>query len=68
MSIVIHSELQWRKSSYSSAQGGECVEVAGLSERIAIRDSKNPDGPLLTIDTLTFAKFLKTIKRTSEHF
>ncbi|MBD0837338.1 DUF397 domain-containing protein [Streptomyces sp. TRM68416] len=50
-------ESNWRKSSYSSDQGGDCVEVAE-STTIAIRDSKNPAGPILTIDPATFTTFL----------
>lgn len=30
----------WRKSSYSSAQGGSCVEVAGTPGAIGVRDTK----------------------------
>ncbi|MEV4895831.1 DUF397 domain-containing protein, partial [Nonomuraea sp. NPDC055795] len=38
---------QWFKSSFSTP-GGECVEVAGLpGKRMAVRDSKNPSGPVL---------------------
>ncbi|MGH3387662.1 MAG: DUF397 domain-containing protein [Actinomadura sp.] len=37
--------VQWRKNSRSTGQGGDCVEVAGLRGRIAVRDSKNPTGP-----------------------
>lgn len=38
----------WRKSSYSSGNGGQCVEVAtNLPGVIAVRDSKDPDGPAL---------------------
>jgi hypothetical protein len=38
----------WRKASYSSANGGACVEVAGnLPGIVAVRDSKDPDGPKL---------------------
>lgn len=38
-------EVAWRKSSFSSSNGGDCVEVApGLR---ALRDSKNPSGPVL---------------------
>jgi hypothetical protein len=38
----------WRKSSYS--QGAtQCVEVAGLGAGVAIRDSKNPAGPVLLL-------------------
>lgn len=62
MSIVNHSEIQWRKSSYSSAQGGNCVEVAGLSGQIAIRDSKNPDGPILVFDAIAFGAFLDGLR------
>ena len=36
--------MTWRKSSYSS-QGGECVEIR--DDLFALRDSKNPDGPVL---------------------
>ena len=39
---------RWRKSSYSGGGGNACVEVAaGLG---AIRDSKNPTGPVLRTD------------------
>ncbi|MGP3922612.1 DUF397 domain-containing protein [Streptomyces sp. 8N616] len=41
----------WRKSSYSSGQGGECIEFAELTgsadAAVAVRDSKDPDGPRL---------------------
>jgi len=40
---------QWRKSSYSGNGGGNCVEVAlNLpGGQIGVRDSKDPDGPVL---------------------
>ncbi|GAA3981182.1 DUF397 domain-containing protein [Actinomadura viridis] len=41
--------IRWRKSSHSGHEGGDCVEVAHLSPMIAIRDSKDPDGPSLTL-------------------
>lgn len=38
----------WRKSSRSSGNGGQCVEVAmNLPGVVAVRDSKDPDGPKL---------------------
>lgn len=40
--------LRWRKSSRSSPNGNDCVEVAELPRAIAVRDSKDPDGPRLT--------------------
>jgi hypothetical protein len=45
----------WRKSSYSGDTGGECVEVADLAPHVAVRDSKNPDGPALTATPAAFA-------------
>lgn len=50
--------LAWRKSSYSGDQGGECVEVAQNATAIAIRDSKTPAGPILTIEPAAFSTFL----------
>ncbi|MFI7073241.1 DUF397 domain-containing protein [Micromonospora sediminicola] len=42
------SGARWRKSSRSNGQGGACVEVAGdLPGVIAVRDSKDPTGPVL---------------------
>ncbi|MFE0454493.1 DUF397 domain-containing protein [Streptomyces sp. NPDC058914] len=51
--------IQWRKSSYSGDQGGECVEVAELpGATVAVRDSKVPAGPVLTLRPAAFAAFL----------
>jgi Domain of unknown function (DUF397) len=42
------SSASWRKSSYSGGNGGGCVEVArNLPGIVAVRDSKDPDGPKL---------------------
>ncbi|WP_231158140.1 DUF397 domain-containing protein [Streptomyces sp. CNZ748] len=52
-------EINWRKSSYSGDQGGNCVEVAAIhSTTVAVRDSKNPRGPMLTLRPGAFAAFL----------
>ncbi|MET7913206.1 DUF397 domain-containing protein [Streptomyces avermitilis] len=42
-------ELAWFKSSYSGAEGGDCVEIAAAVEGIHIRDSKVRSGPVLTV-------------------
>jgi hypothetical protein len=39
----------WRKSSFSSAPDGNCVEVAYAPTHVAVRDSKNPAGPVLGV-------------------
>lgn len=56
--------LRWRKSSHSNPQGTECVEVAHTGDRIAIRDSKDPDGPLLRFSPAAFATFITHTKHT----
>ncbi|MGA4840693.1 DUF397 domain-containing protein [Streptomyces sp. G45] len=45
---------EWTKSSYSGNTGGDCVEVAALTPHIAIRDSKRPDGPVVTVSADAF--------------
>ncbi|MFD5395622.1 DUF397 domain-containing protein [Streptomyces sp. NPDC127097] len=52
------SALAWIKSSYSTGDGPECLEVATAPGTILIRDSKNPDGPRLTFTPTTWADFL----------
>jgi len=44
------SRAVWQKSSYSGSNGGQCVEVArNLPGIVAVRDSKDPDGPGLVV-------------------
>ncbi|MCX5089950.1 DUF397 domain-containing protein [Streptomyces sp. NBC_00365] len=51
--------LTWRKSTYSGDQGGDCLEIAETpATTIAVRDSKNPAGPILTIAPAAFATFV----------
>jgi hypothetical protein len=52
---------QWSKSSYSSSNAN-CVEVRGQGERVGIRDSKNPDGPVLSFGTEEWDAFIEGIK------
>jgi hypothetical protein len=53
----------WRKSSYTTSNGGNCVELASVPGTVAVRDSKDPDGPVLVVDRRAFAEFLTHIKR-----
>ena len=50
-------KLRWRKSS-RSANNPDCVEMARLGHRVAVRDSKNTDGPTLEFGTEDFGAFL----------
>lgn len=47
------TNAKWRKSSRSSDQAN-CVEIARLADRTAVRDSKNPDGPVLIVGAAVF--------------
>ncbi|MEU9160291.1 DUF397 domain-containing protein [Streptomyces sp. NPDC048424] len=70
------TSVQWRKSSYSGTNGGECVECAPLGtlawhkasysgttggDGVAVRDSKNPGGPVFTVTAEAFAAFVKSL-------
>jgi hypothetical protein len=55
--------LRWQKSSYS-AEGSNCVEIASTPTTVHIRDSKNPDGPHLTLQAAAWAAFLSTTAMT----
>jgi hypothetical protein len=49
----------WRKSSRTSDAGGTaCVEVAELPGRVAMRDSKDPAGPVLAFTRAEWSAFL----------
>lgn len=49
------SGVRWRKSTYSEAHG-HCVELAAVDGGFAVRDSKNPDGPVLGPVTVVFPR------------
>jgi uncharacterized protein DUF397 len=55
------SALSWRKSSYSGSNGGQCIEVAA-SDRVLVRDSKNPDGGRLGFSAQSWREFAAGIK------
>ncbi|MGW4913636.1 DUF397 domain-containing protein [Streptomyces sp. NPDC004270] len=55
--------LAWFKSSYSGSEGGNCVEVATHPAAIHVRDSKTPDGPMLTLSPSTWSDFLERLAR-----
>ncbi|MFB4317622.1 DUF397 domain-containing protein [Actinomadura sp. 21ATH] len=57
------TNARWRKSSHSGGNGGECVEVADLAGVVAVRDSKDPDGPKLALDRTVFRALVTRIKK-----
>jgi hypothetical protein len=53
------TRADWRKSSYSGNNGGNCVEVArNLPGVVAVRDSKDPAGPALTVTPDAWRSFV----------
>ncbi|MDF5755557.1 DUF397 domain-containing protein [Spongiactinospora sp. TRM90649] len=59
------SNAAWQKSSRSSGNGGQCVEVAtNLPGMVAVRDSKDPEGPKLVFSPGEWAAFVTTLKST----
>ncbi|WP_320775034.1 DUF397 domain-containing protein [Streptomyces sp. CRN 30] len=52
------SQLTWFKSSYSSASGDDCIEVATSPGTIHVRDSKDVTLPHLTLSPTTWTGFL----------
>ncbi|KUO12463.1 DUF397 domain-containing protein [Streptomyces sp. DSM 15324] len=57
-SLTATSGLAWFKSSYSGAEGGECVEVAPGTAVVHVRDSKAVAGPVLTVSRDTWVGFV----------
>jgi hypothetical protein len=59
----------WRKSRYSGSGGtgsGNCVEAALLfGGRAALRDSKAPDGGVVTVSGVAWSSYLTAVKSGS---
>jgi hypothetical protein len=47
---------RWRTSTFSGGEGTQCVEVANVG---AVRDSKNPGGPVLPVDVAVLVAAVK---------
>jgi len=62
MTAATLADVQWRKSRHSGCLGN-CVEVAALnSDKIAMRNSREPDGPALIFSRGEMAAFLAGAK------
>jgi hypothetical protein len=57
------NRAEWRKSSYSTGNGGACVEIASnLPGAVAVRDSKDPHGPALIFTPGEWRTFAAGVK------
>ena len=55
-------EVGWRTSSYS-LESGNCVEVAPAPDGVLVRDTKDRDGPALSVPAAVWRAFLTTVTR-----
>ena len=54
---------RWHKSSHSGNGGSDCVEVAPeLPRTVTVRDSKDPHGPVLTMEPAEWREFIAEVK------
>jgi hypothetical protein len=54
--------MDWRKSTFSDANGGSCVEVASGGE-ILVRDTTDRDGLTLGVPAYAWSAFVAGIKQ-----
>ncbi|MGX9228281.1 DUF397 domain-containing protein [Streptomyces albus] len=57
------ARLVWAKSSYSSNDSPDCVEMADAAGTVHVRDSKNVTGPRLAFAADTWADFVSFVTR-----
>lgn len=55
------TDARWRKSRRSSGNGA-CVEVTCFGQAVAVRDSKDPDGPMLAVSPAAWRAFTRSVK------
>ena len=59
------TDLNWRKASYSSNGGGECVEVADQEDRVLVRDTQARSGPVLSFSLAAWRTFAGQVKTSA---
>ena len=57
-------KIRWRKSTYSSGNGGNCVEVADHDHCVMVRDTKDRSGLVLRLSPATWRRFADQLKRS----
>ncbi len=55
---------EWRKSSYSDGNGGNCVKVAGSQGALPVRDTTDRDGAMITVSSAAWERFTVAIRQT----
>ena len=54
----------WRKATHSRSMHN-CVEVGSGQATVAVRDSKNPDGPAIDVSPRAWSEFTERVKRAT---
>ena len=54
--------MNWRTSSYSADNSGNCVEIADHNSRVLVRDTKDRTGPTLRFSADAWCRFAKQLK------
>jgi hypothetical protein len=52
----------WRKSSYSNANGGDCVETGDTPAAVLVRDTADRDGVTLSVPALIWKQFTASLR------
>ncbi|MEV8324368.1 Scr1 family TA system antitoxin-like transcriptional regulator [Kitasatospora sp. NPDC056731] len=65
--IATKTDAPWRKSSYSGNNGGNCVEVATTRPGRLVRDSKDPEGPVLDFSPVAWQSFIDAVRTGRLH-
>jgi Domain of unknown function (DUF397) len=55
----------WRKSTYSSANGGDCVETASGNGVVLVRDTVDRDGAVLGFSAQAWAAFTAWLRQAA---
>ena len=58
--------VTWRKSTYSGANGGNCVEVGQAADRVLVRDSKDEAGAVLAVGADAWRRFAATARQSGQ--
>jgi Domain of unknown function (DUF397) len=53
--------MDWRKSSYSGSNGGNCVEVAA-QDSVMVRDTTDREGSMLAFSPQAWTRFLEALR------
>ena len=60
-----HTDLRWRKASYSGNGGSDCVEVGHDTSHVLVRDTKNSTGPTLRFSGAAWRRFADQIRHSA---